>query len=474
VIRFRAGAVLGAAAAVLLAAALRADQFEDGQAEALKNLGGPGGREYDAKLLASFEERHGKALADCASQVNEVDLDPFTVLLELAGDGHAKQILLRPANGAAVCLRWSLRGGTFPKPPRAGFWMIAVDPRSRRASSPSVPSPSPGAAASLEATAPATRETPPPTAAPAPPAVPAGAPTAPPAATAAAATPIPTSAPATRVRPTPPPAPTGAIFDAGYARISAGSEGDDALRRRDAVDAAQRRGVERAVVTGVGIASLPRLDAWRGASAGRFVASVAVHGSAAPTAADLAAVRQARKDGRVAALDILAQSEGVAPDDPRLEPWWALAEELDLPVSIALGPPSPAAADPRYRVTLGEPLRLEPMLVRHPRLRVNVSQAGWPFGDSMAAILRAYPQVFVDTGGVGWSLDRREVHAYLRRLADAGFSDRILFASGASEPDELARAIEAIESADFLAPPEKRAILHDNAARWLGGATAPR
>jgi len=75
---------------------------------------------------------------------------------------------------------------------------------------------------------------------------------------------------------------------------------------------------------------------------------------------------------------------------------------------------------------------------------------------------------------VGGSLDRREVHAYLRRLADAGFSDRILFASGASEPDELARAIEAIESADFLAPPEKRAILHDNAARWLGGATAPR
>ena len=112
--------------------------------------------------------------------------------------------------------------------------------------------------------------------------------------------------------------------------------------------------------------------------------------------------------------------------------------------------------------------------VRHPRLRIDVAQAGWPFADSTAAILRAYPQVFVDTGGIAWSLDRRELHAYLERLVAAGFADRILFASGATEPDQLARTIEAIESGAFLTPEQKRAILHDNAAKWLGAAPAPR
>ncbi|HEX4439466.1 MAG TPA: amidohydrolase family protein [Thermoanaerobaculia bacterium] len=453
-------AALAGAALLLVLSAARADQFEDGQAEALKNLNAPGGREYDAKLLANFEERHGKALAECAGQVSEVDLDPFTILLELGGDGHAKQILLRPANGAAVCLRWSLRGGTFPKPPRPGFWAIAVDPRTKRASAPPTPTATPAPTTTVASPAPApiptsSRFAPPPTAPPMAKAAPA--PT---------ATPVPPPPPAA-ARPAPPPVPAGAVVDVGFARIAAGGEGDEALRRRDALDTADRHRVERGVVAGLGPTSLPRLDAWRGAAAGRFVPALAVHSSTPPTPADLAAIRQARKEGRVAALEILAQSEGVAPDDPRLEPWWALAEELELPVALALGPPSPEAPDPRYRVALGDPLRLEPVLVRHPRLRLDVARAGWPFGDSMVAILRAYPQVFVDTGTIAWSLDRRELHAYLRRLVEAGFADRILFASGASQPDPLTHAIEAIESADFLTAEQKRAILHDNAAQWL-------
>jgi predicted TIM-barrel fold metal-dependent hydrolase len=31
------------------------------------------------------------------------------------------------------------------------------------------------------------------------------------------------------------------------------------------------------------------------------------------------------------------QYEGVEPDDPRLEPYWALAEKLDVPVQIHVG-----------------------------------------------------------------------------------------------------------------------------------------
>ena len=42
--------------------------------------------------------------------------------------------------------------------------------------------------------------------------------------------------------------------------------------------------------------------------------------------------------GRLMALgEIGAQYEGIAPNDPRLEPIFALAEELDIPVSIHVG-----------------------------------------------------------------------------------------------------------------------------------------
>jgi hypothetical protein len=251
------------------------------------------------------------------------------------------------------------------------------------------------------------------------------------------------------------------------ALVVASGEGDDALRRRDALDAAQRSRVERGVVAGVGLGSPARLDAWRGAGAGRVVAALAVHGSTPPTAAELSACRQARRDGRIAALEILAQRRESPPDDPRLEPWWALAEELELPVAISLGPPSRTAPDPRYRVALGDPLRLEPVL-----LRTRDCASPWrrPAGRSRTRWRRScapYPQVFVDTGGIALGLERAELHAYVGGSSTpASRSDPVRVGGGGAGAGR--RAIEAVESATFLNPEQRRAILHDNAARWWG------
>jgi predicted TIM-barrel fold metal-dependent hydrolase len=35
--------------------------------------------------------------------------------------------------------------------------------------------------------------------------------------------------------------------------------------------------------------------------------------------------------------EVANQSAGISPEDPRLEPLWAMAEELDLPVGIHIG-----------------------------------------------------------------------------------------------------------------------------------------
>lgn len=52
----------------------------------------------------------------------------------------------------------------------------------------------------------------------------------------------------------------------------------------------------------------------------------------------LDSLRALHAEGRVAVLaEVSHQCAGVAPDDERIEPYWALAEELDLLVGIHIG-----------------------------------------------------------------------------------------------------------------------------------------
>ena len=169
--------------------------------------------------------------------------------------------------------------------------------------------------------------------------------------------------------------------------------------------------------------------------------------------------------------EITAQYAGVAPDDPKLESLWTLAEKSDLPVGIHIGPSTPAAAYrgyPNFRMDLSDALRLDKVLLRHPRLRIYVMHAGWPLADAMIGLLYAHPQVHVDIGVIAWILPRAEFHQYLARLVQAGFADRIMFGSDQMVwPDLIGNTIDAVESATFLTAQQKRDIFYGNAARFL-------
>jgi uncharacterized protein len=227
--------------------------------------------------------------------------------------------------------------------------------------------------------------------------------------------------------------------------------------------------MERLNVIGVLSGTAERVEAWRRTRPERFIPALAFALEPENTPDRLRALREA---GRLDVLgEVTTQYAGIAPDDPRLEPFWTLAEELDIPVGIHVGTGPPGAiylGAVGYRARLHSAMTMEEVLVRHPRLRVYLMHAGYPLIDDLLAVLYAHPQVHVDVGVIVYTQPRAAFHRYLQRIVEAGFESRILFGSDQMVwPEALERAVRVIEEAPFLSDGQKRAILYDNAARFL-------
>lgn len=163
---------------------------------------------------------------------------------------------------------------------------------------------------------------------------------------------------------------------------------------------------------------------------------------------------------------------GIAPDDPVMADYWALAARYDVPAFVHMGRgPGPAQGPrrhegccPQYQADFGNPALLRPVLQRHPGLRMVLQHAGFDYVDETISLLRDFPNVYVDMSVLN-SIGPRALHdASLGKLVDAGFADRIVLGS---DDQDYAPIIERIEGAAFLTPLQRRGIYYDNAARFL-------
>ncbi len=218
------------------------------------------------------------------------------------------------------------------------------------------------------------------------------------------------------------------------------------------------------VVTSVFTGSMARLNQWKAAAPDRVIPAIGV----APTDS----LRKWASEGTIEVLgEFFFQYGGVSPTDPIVEPYFALAEELDLPIAfhVGFGPPAtPYVRGPTYRMSLSNPLLLEDLLIRHPNVRIYLMEAAWPMLDQVIGLLYAHPQVYLDIGRLTWEIPRKEFHTYLKRIVEAGFGKRVMFGSDAMIwPDVIPIAIEAVETAEFLDPTQKRDIFYNNAARFF-------
>jgi predicted TIM-barrel fold metal-dependent hydrolase len=231
--------------------------------------------------------------------------------------------------------------------------------------------------------------------------------------------------------------------------------------------------LERLNVIGVLSGTPDEVRRWRDTAPGRFILSFQFKIGRDDISPD--AMRELFERGDFAVLgEVSNQYAGIAPDDERMAPYWALAEEIDIPVAIHMGEGTAGTAYigfpglTEYRVRLSSPYLLEEILVRHPRLRVSVMHYGSPLVDEMIAVLGAHPQVYVDIGGRQWYYPRAYFYEHLRKLIDAGFGNRVMFGSDQGDwPGVIEPAIAIIEEALFLSVEQKRDILYNNAARFL-------
>lgn len=203
---------------------------------------------------------------------------------------------------------------------------------------------------------------------------------------------------------------------------------------------------------------------WTAAAPERFIPSPFI---LKPGSDKLEKLRPEYISGRFQGVgEIGIQLNGVPPNDPALEAYFQLAEELDLPVlihTLGIGPYMP-----HFRSAAGSPLLLEDVLVSHPKLRLFVENAGYPYRDEMIAMMYQYPQLYADVSTITWVIPRTAFYDYLKAFVRAGLGKRLMFGSDQMVwPEKIGAAVEAIEQAPFLTDGQKRDIFYNNAARFL-------
>jgi uncharacterized protein len=163
-----------------------------------------------------------------------------------------------------------------------------------------------------------------------------------------------------------------------------------------------------------------------------------------------------------------SKGQRVATDDPRLDPIWAKAGELKIPVLIHTGEPRqffdpidkhnerwlelnqfpnrarPAGEYPSFEQVMAEQHR---MFARHPKTIFINAHLGWLGGDlaALGKLLDRLPNVYTEIGAVLAEIGRQPRFA---REWFVKYQDRVLFGKDIYAPEEYHVYFRVLETAD--------------------------
>lgn len=180
------------------------------------------------------------------------------------------------------------------------------------------------------------------------------------------------------------------------------------------------------------------------------------------------------KDGKIKVFgEITAVYGGKTLNDPTYAPYLAICEKYGIPVAYHTGggpPMTPYRCCPNFRISFGDPLLVEDVLVKYPKLQLYLMHGGEVFFEHAIRMMTMYQQLYIDLGVLLWvDPSVQDYSVRLLKLAkNANVLDRVMFGSDQMVwPGAISSSVEFLNQLDFLTEAEKQLILYDNAKRFL-------
>lgn len=178
-------------------------------------------------------------------------------------------------------------------------------------------------------------------------------------------------------------------------------------------------------------------------------------------------VEQQIKEGKIDFLgEVLSQYYGISSSDSLLFPYYALAEQYQLPVGIHTGGAGPGHGSPNFKMELGNPLLLEKMITRFPQLKVWIMHSGDQYYKETIALMQRNKMVYADISVISNPeiVPPAQFAAIMQLFVEEGLEDRLLFGT---DNGDIQKVIAAIESLPFLTKKQKDKIFYKNAERFF-------
>jgi len=161
------------------------------------------------------------------------------------------------------------------------------------------------------------------------------------------------------------------------------------------------------------------------------------------------------------------QYAGISFDDDRLDPYYEMAQALDIPIAFHTsgGPPKTAErCCSEFRLSIGDPVELEEVLVRYPKLRVQIMHANVLTYPGLLRLLQQFPNVYVDLTPFSSILPEEGFHQMLLTYRMHGLLERIMFAT---DDFPVAETLRAYQRVAWLSAEQLNGIFCGNAQRFL-------
>ena len=171
--------------------------------------------------------------------------------------------------------------------------------------------------------------------------------------------------------------------------------------------------------------------------------------------------------------EVMAVYHGRTLNDAVYAPYLAVCEKYNIPVAYHTGGGFPNAQSfgwKNYRIAFGDPMLIEEVLVKYPKLRLYMMHAGENFFENTLRMMDGYPNLYVDLGVSLWLHPLTQDYAvrFLGSAKKYGYLDRVMFGSDQMVwPDAITQSINYLNSLDFLTQQEKDDIFYNNAVRFL-------